>query len=130
MHNLDIEKEEQEEALKLKQESTNILNQVIKSAERKLQPKVLTDSMAYSPQIPDIGEDKKQGIQNKDIDTKKFKESKKENQLDPDCPAKEIKNKKDSDDTFELSQSIYLSPSQLQEAIGVVFCNSRSKKKQ
>lgn len=96
-YGLDIEKDEIEIAEKLKEETIKNINHVISGADRKLKPKVLTESQAMVPNISDIQPDK-------DSTPKQSSES--------------IQNtSKYIDDTLELSQSVFLTPSQLKDTL-------------
>ena len=88
-HGLDIDAEEKATEERQKALSCKNLAEVVKSAERKIQPKVLTESAMFEPCASDV-------IEFRSI---KSEETKKQ-------PA-------NTDDTLELSQSVILSESQL-----------------
>ena len=130
-YNLDIEKEEQELAEQTKEDISKNLNHVIKSSERKLQPKVLTDSQSFSPSLSDFAEEtpRDQGATNTPQHIGPFeKQTSKDLNLLSDKNLKRKSNEKKIDDTLELSQSVFLSPSQLQEALSVVFSYQNADK--
>ena len=105
-YGLDIEKEEEENLEKAREDSVRNLNQTISSAERKLKPKVLTESMAFAPSLSEMQEEIfKVDEKGKDSSTSNIRKQSQEQKID---------------DTLELSQSVFLSPSQLQETLVAV----------
>lgn len=88
-HGLDIEAEEKAAEERQKELTCRNLTEVVRSAERKIQPKVLTDSAMYEPYASDV-------IEFRSIQTDNTK-----------------KQVNIVDDTLELSQSVILSESQL-----------------
>lgn len=103
---LNIDEEEEAEMQDLKQQSLKNLTETIRSAERKIQPKILSDSDMFVP-------DPSQMMPYSDQKPKKVSGNYTENK---------------ADDTLELSQSVFLSNSQILAALENVVClNSETR---
>lgn len=101
-YGLDIEKEEKENQEKAREDAEKNLNQTISSADRKLKPKVLTESMAFAPNISELQEEKPNLEDKANISPSNLRKQSQDQKID---------------DTLELSQSVFLSSSQLQDTI-------------
>lgn len=103
---LDIEKEEKLNEEAAREQSVRKLALVIQGADRKLQPKVLSENQSVAP-LSEVFE-------------KAPKETSAKVDESPQSPQKKEKSKPRMDDTLELSQSVFLTESQIQEALSGV----------
>lgn len=99
---LNIEEEEETELKNLREQSIRNLNQTITSAERKPQPKVLSESDLFVPSLSEVHTSSEKKLKNN------------ENQVEGK-----------SEDSLEMSQSVFMTSSQLISVFEKVTCNLR-----